>query len=88
MNDIDYTAALMLLETLTRFQQQSVTVVLAQAGDVRNSLDRFGITEQVGAVHVFATVQEAVNASHPQIGAETSALVSDEAKHQGNKDRS
>jgi len=70
MNSIDYTAALALSEMLTRLQQQGVTVAFAQADDVRHALDRFGITAQVGAAHVFASVHDAVDAYHRQVAGE------------------
>lgn len=62
VEDIDYTAGLVLLATLTRLQQGEITIALAQAEDVRPALDRLGITARIGAEHLFATVQEAVDA--------------------------
>ncbi|HEV7215184.1 MAG TPA: SulP family inorganic anion transporter [Chloroflexota bacterium] len=62
VDDIDYTAGLVLLATLTRLQQEGVTIALAQAEDVRLALDRLGITVRLGSEHLFATVQEAVDA--------------------------
>ncbi len=62
MDDIDYTAALTLSETVRRLGQQGITVALAQTEDVRASLDRGGITRQVGTAHIFETVSDAVNA--------------------------
>ena len=66
MDDIDYTAGLMLSETLKRLQQGGVTVALAQADDVRDALDRFGITERVGDAHLFESVQAAVEVARRQ----------------------
>ncbi len=60
MDDIDYTAALTLSETVTHLEQQGITVALAQTEDVRTSLNRAGITQQVGTAHIFETVSEAV----------------------------
>lgn len=62
MDDIDYTAALALSKTVTHLEQQKITVALAQTEDVRTSLDRAGITQQVGTAHVFETVSDAVAA--------------------------
>ena len=62
MDDIDYTAALMLLSLLHRLQQQSVSVALAQTEDVQTVLDKSGITAQLGAARIYPTVQEAVDA--------------------------
>ena len=62
MDNIDYTAALTLSETVTQFSRQGITVALAQTEDVRTSLDRAGITQQVGTAHLFGTVSEAVSA--------------------------
>lgn len=66
MNDIDYTAMLTLSETLKRLQQQGVTVAFIQADDVRDELDRFGITARVGTAHFFDSVQAAVDAYRRQ----------------------
>ena len=62
MNDIDYTAAVTLAETLTHLEREGVTVALAQTEDVRGSLDRSGITQQLGTDHLFETVSDAVKA--------------------------
>lgn len=62
MSDIDYTAALALARTLTHLQQQGVTIALVQTEDVRTSLDRSGITHQVGITRIFETVSDAVSA--------------------------
>ena len=62
MDDIDYTAALMLLSLLHRLQQQGICIALAQTEDVQTVLDKSGITQQLGAAHIYPTVQEAVDA--------------------------
>lgn len=62
MDDIDYTAVLMLSAILRRLQQQGLSIALAQTQDVQSELDLAGITEQVGAAQVYETVQEAVDA--------------------------
>lgn len=62
MDDIDYTAMLTLSSTRHRLQQQGVSITLAQTEDVQNILDKSGITKHLGAAHIYATVQEAVDA--------------------------
>ncbi len=62
MDDIDYTAVLMLLSLLHRLQQQGIHIALAQTEDVQSVLDKSGITEQLGAARIYPTVQEAVDA--------------------------
>ena len=62
MSDIDYTASISLAGTLSRLQQQGISIALAQAADVRGSLDRSGVTRQIGAEHIFEGVQDAVEA--------------------------
>ena len=69
MDDIDYTAGLMLAATLERLQKQDITVALAQIGDVRVELDRFGIIERLGTAHLHETVPDAVEAYHLQAAA-------------------
>ena len=64
MDDIDYTAGLMLAATLERLQKQNITVALAQIGDVRVELDRFGIIERLGTARLHETVPDAVEAYH------------------------
>jgi len=66
MNDIDYTAGLTLAATLTRLQEQGVTVAFLQAGDVLKELAEFGITDRVGAAHLFDSLQSAVDAYRRQ----------------------
>ena len=62
MDDIDYTAALALAETLAHLEQQKIVIALVQTEDVRTSLDRAGITQQVGTSRIFETVSDAVAA--------------------------
>jgi len=69
MDDIDYTAGLMLAATLERLQKQDITVALAQIGDVRVELDRFGIIERLGTARLHETVPDAVEAYHLQAAA-------------------
>ena len=74
MNDIDYTAALTLAETVKHLEQQGITVALVQTEDVRASLDRLGITRQVGTAHIFETVSDAVTTlTTPSLPAHTQA---------------
>ena len=68
MNDIDYTAALTLLSTVRRLRQRNITIAFAQAEDVHVQLDRFGITDQVGADHLFESVHDALDAFERRMG--------------------
>jgi high affinity sulfate transporter 1 len=66
MNDIDYTAGLTLLDTIKEFQKDGVAVIIAQAEDVLQPLDRLGITELVGPGRIYASVRAAVTAFESQ----------------------
>ncbi|WP_407543492.1 SulP family inorganic anion transporter (plasmid) [Deinococcus radiomollis] len=59
---LDYTAGLTLASTLRRLQDRGVTIALAEAGDIRDDLERIGIIGQVGAPHMFESVGEALEA--------------------------
>jgi len=63
-DDIDYTAGLILAATLARLQEGGRQVALTEAEGVRGQLDRLGITGQVGAERIFASVGAAVAAYH------------------------
>lgn len=62
LSDIDYTGGLRLVETITRLQGAGTTVALVEADAVGPDLERYGIAEQVGRGHIFATVQASVEA--------------------------
>lgn len=68
MSDIDYTGGLTLAATLTRLQQDGITVALTQAEDIRGELDRHGVSDRIGADHIFETVQAALDAFQAQSG--------------------
>jgi MFS superfamily sulfate permease-like transporter len=68
MDDIDYTAGLMLQELIARLQHGGITLACAQAEDVRAILDRLGITRQVGEDHLFPTPQVAIDAFRQAAG--------------------
>ncbi len=72
MNDVDFTAGLTLLALVERWQHQHITVNLAQAGEVSESLDRLGITATIGVAHIFESVAAAVEAgqvdANPEVG--------------------
>jgi MFS superfamily sulfate permease-like transporter len=69
MNDIDYTAGLTLLEAVKRVQLAGVKVAVAQAEDVHVQMQCHGLTEIIGAQHIYASVQEAAKATgmHPDL---------------------
>jgi MFS superfamily sulfate permease-like transporter len=62
LSDIDYTGGLLLESTVAQLQEAGVTVVFTEADAVRTALDQYGITQRVGAAHIFETLQEAVEA--------------------------
>jgi MFS superfamily sulfate permease-like transporter len=62
LDDVDYTGGLLLESTVARLQQMGVTVALAEVDAVRQELERYGISQRVGASHLFETVQAAVEA--------------------------
>jgi sulfate permease, SulP family len=69
IGDIDYTAAAVLTQILTREQKAGVRVVLSNVGGaVRAELDRYGITALVGADGIFDTSGE-VLAAYTERGA-------------------
>jgi len=63
IDDIDYTGGKTLAELAHRLQQRGIIFAVAAARDeIRVELDRFGITEVIGADRYFETVTEAVDA--------------------------
>ncbi|MBV9921546.1 MAG: SulP family inorganic anion transporter, partial [Pseudonocardia sp.] len=63
IGDVDYTAAAVLTQVLTREQEAGVRVVLSNVvGAVRAELDRYGITALVGADGIFDTSGEVLAA--------------------------
>lgn len=59
--DIDYTAGKVLSAMINDLQRRKITVLFAHAGDIRNLLDRYGITNQVGANNIIAGLREALD---------------------------
>jgi SulP family sulfate permease len=63
IGDVDYTAAAVLTELVQRLQRAGARVVLSNVGAaVRVELDRYGITEMVGADGIFDTSGEVLAA--------------------------
>ena len=63
ISDVDYSAAQTLRETQVELGKQGVRLVFADVQDpVRRELDRYGITDLVGADAYFATVADAIAA--------------------------
>lgn len=62
MSDIDFTAGLKLAALIRELRQRDISVVLAQAADVRAELDRAGISPLVGPAAIFDTMPEAIAA--------------------------
>jgi high affinity sulfate transporter 1 len=65
IDDIDYTGGKTLLELADQLAQRQVVFAIAGAGPaVRSELDHFGVTERIGARHVFASLNDARAAFH------------------------
>jgi high affinity sulfate transporter 1 len=64
MNDVDYTGGLTLSRIVRELQQQGITVALAAVEDIRDQLERLGISERVGNSRLFDSIQDAVEAYH------------------------
>jgi sulfate permease, SulP family len=65
IDDVDFSGGKALLELAEQLEARGVVFAVAAAGDhVRHELDRFGLTEQIGEEHYFATVDDAVAAFH------------------------
>jgi MFS superfamily sulfate permease-like transporter len=61
---IDFTAAEVLTQTIDEVRRQGVDVAVARLESVRAQagFDRFGVTQRLGADHIFQSVQQAVTA--------------------------
>jgi high affinity sulfate transporter 1 len=65
-SDIDYTGTRTLRALFDELKRDGVVVGVARAvGGAPQNLARSGLTESIGADHLFATVDDAVNALHP-----------------------
>ena len=63
MVDVDYSGGLTLKQVVSELKDRGATLVVAQAEDsVRAELDRFGITDAIGADAYFETIADAVRA--------------------------
>jgi SulP family sulfate permease len=65
--DIDYTAAQAVITVVGRCHDAGVTFAVArlEAVDAHHALRRLGVREAIGDDHIFASVQEAVQALAP-----------------------
>jgi sulfate permease, SulP family len=69
MSDIDYTGTRTLRALLDELKRAGVVVGVARAvGGAPQNLARSGLRDSIGPDHLFATVDEAVNALHPGDG--------------------
>jgi high affinity sulfate transporter 1 len=65
IDDIDYTGAQTLVELADHLDQRGIVFAVAAAtDDVRHLLDRFGLTEKIGADRYYPTVHAARDAFH------------------------
>jgi MFS superfamily sulfate permease-like transporter len=63
MDDLDYTGGKTLAETAEQVKNRGIVFAVAEATPkLRAELDRFGVTETIGADHIYDTIQEAVEA--------------------------
>src|SRR5271170_1348546 len=67
--DVDYTAAQTLIATIGRFRRQGIDVAIARLESTRaaEACERFGITDLLGADHIFHSVEEALKSLAPAI---------------------
>ena len=73
MGEIDFSAAATLRETAALLQKQGVRLVLVHtSGDVREQLDRYGITATLGADAYFGSIR-AVMEAHAKATSATAA---------------
>lgn len=68
VDDIDYTAGLMLSEKIAQLQQRGIQLGLISADDLREPLDRLDITPRIGSDRFYASVQDAAEAFHAHAG--------------------
>jgi sulfate permease, SulP family len=65
MDDVDFTGGKTLLELVDQLQSRGIVFAVAGARPhVRRELDRYGITERIGAAHYFGTPYAARDAFH------------------------
>jgi sulfate permease, SulP family len=65
IDDVDYTGAQTLLELADQLAGRGVVFAVAMAGDgIRRQLDRYGLTEKIGATRYFDTLAAAREAFH------------------------
>jgi SulP family sulfate permease len=65
IDDIDYTGGQTLLELAARLKERGVTLAIAEASDhIRHQLDRFGLTDEIGADRYFDGLHAARDAFH------------------------
>lgn len=62
MNDIDYTASVVLQRVTQELQKENVTVALAEIADVEDLIRKGGVADLVGKDHIFESVQHAIEA--------------------------
>ena len=69
IDDVDYTGGKTLLEVVEQVQARGIVVAVAGASaQVREELDRFGITDLIGAERYFETLHAARDAFHARKG--------------------
>ncbi len=74
MGDLDYSGAASLGQVQAELQAQGVTLALADISDqLRELLDRYGLTERIGPANVFDTIRGAVGAYRREPGSDPAA---------------
>jgi MFS superfamily sulfate permease-like transporter len=65
IDDIDYTGGMTLAEIATQLEERKIVFAVAGAGHhLRRELDRFGVTDKIGADHYYDGVNAAREAFH------------------------
>ena len=65
IDDVDFTGGKTLLELVDQLQARGILFAVAGASPhVRKELDRFGLTERIGAARYFDTLRAARDAFH------------------------
>jgi len=68
IDDVDYTGGKTLAELADQLTERNVVFAMAGAGDaLRQELDRFGVTDKIGADHYFDSVEAARDAFHASV---------------------
>jgi high affinity sulfate transporter 1 len=69
IDDVDYTGGKTLAELADELAERKVVFAIANASETfRSELDRFGVTEKIGADHIYESLEAARDAFHRAVG--------------------